>query len=440
MDHLFAARVQFATSLMFHIVFAVYGIGMPLLMLIAEGAWLRTGDAQFLDLAKRWARAAGILFAVGAVSGTVISFELGLLWPKFMQFAGAIIGMPFSMEAFAFFIEAIFLALYLFGWDRLSPRAHFLTALPVAISGALSGIFVVDANAWMNSPTGFHMVAGQVRDVDPIAAILNPFWATEATHMLIAAYVTVGFGVAAAHAVALLRDRRDAYARRGFAIAFAVAALLSPFQFISGDANARTVAALQPPKLAAMEALFHTTRCAPEMLGGIPDVAHQSVRYGIGVPCGLSVLAKLNPHAVIAGLDAFPTRDRPNTLVVHLAFQIMVAVGTGLVLLGMWGFVVAWRTRQTPTNPWLLRATIAAGGLSVVAIEAGWIVTEVGRQPWAVYHVFTTAQSLTAASNTIIPSFVVFSGIYVLLSAVLIWLLVRLATSPLPDQPHSEGR
>lgn len=426
MDHLFAARAQFAISMAFHIIFAVYGIGLPLLMVVAEGVWLRTRDLTYLRLAKRWAQAASVLFAIGAVSGTVISFELGLLWPKFMQFAGPVIGMPFSMEGFAFFVEAIFLALYLYAWDRISSRAHFWSGVAVAASAVLSGVFVVDANAWMNSPTGLVLRHGAVVDAKPFVAMLNPFASSEIPHMVLAAYITVGFGVAAVYARALLSNPDDAMCRRGFMLAFVLAAALAPVQLISGDMSARSVAALQPPKLAAMEALFHTTSCAREMVGGVPDMATKNVRFGIAIPCGLSFLIHLNPHAVVPGLDAFTPAERPNTLVVHLAFQTMVGCGFAFLALGAWALWLRVRKRSIFSSRSLLWGTVAAGFLSVVALEAGWFVTEVGRQPWTAYHLFTTAQSVTAATSMIVPSLVVFSVIYFFLAAIVIWLLVRL--------------
>ncbi len=426
MDHLFAARTQFAISMAFHIIFAVYGIGLPLLMVVAEGVWLRTRDHTYLRLARRWAQAAGIIFAIGAVSGTVIAFELGLLWPKFMQFAGPVIGMPFSMEGFAFFVEAIFLALYLYGWDRLSPRAHWWSGVAVAASAVLSGIFVVDANAWMNSPTGLVLRHGAVVDAKPFIAMLNPFASSEIPHMVLAAYITVGFGVAAVYARALLRNPDDASSRHGFTLAFVLAATLAPVQLVSGDISARSVATLQPPKLAAMEGLFRTTSCAPEMIGGVPDMATQSVHFGIPLPCVLSFLIHLNPHAVVFGLNAFAPGERPNTVVVHLAFQAMVGCGIAFIALGVWALWLQLRRRDSFTNRMLLRGVVAAGFLSIVALEAGWFVTEVGRQPWTAYHLFTTAQSVTAATSTIVPSLVAFSLIYLFLAALVIWLLVGL--------------
>ena len=291
MDTLTAARSQMAMSLAFHIVFAVIGMAMPVLMVVSEGLWLRTRDPVYLDLTKRWARGTAVLFAVGAVSGTVLSFELGLLWPSFMAYAGAIIGMPFSLEGFAFFLEAIFLGIYLYGWTRVPPAMHLLAGIVVAVSGALSGVFVVSANAWMNTPAGFRLVGGRPVDIDPIAAMLNPAAGAEVLHMLIAAYAAVGFSVAGIHARLLLSRRRSPFNRRALTVALLVAAPAALVQPLSGDFAARVVADTQPVKLAAMEGQFQTERAAPLRVGGIPDEASGTTPYAIEIPGGLSWLA-----------------------------------------------------------------------------------------------------------------------------------------------------
>src|SRR2546425_803210 len=290
-----------ALSLAFHIVFAAIGIGMPLLMAIAEGLYLRRGEAIYLDLAKRWARGTAILFAVGAVSGTVLSFELGLLWPRFMEYAGGIIGMPFSLEGFAFFTEAIFLGIYLYGWDRTPPLMHWISGIIVAGSGMLSGVFVVTVNAWMNAPTGFEVTDGRVTSIDPIAAMLNPASLQQVIHMTLAAYVATGFIVAAVHAFFLLRDRRNVFHRRALGIALAVAAVGIPFQIVSGDMIARMVAERQPAKFAAMEGHYRTQRGAPLTIGGLPDDAAMTTRYALRIPPGLSLLAHGDPTAPVRG-------------------------------------------------------------------------------------------------------------------------------------------
>src|ERR1700719_571032 len=277
MDNLLAARSQMGMSLAFHIIFATIGVSLPLMMTIAEWRWRSTGDPAYLLLAKRWAKGTTILFAVGAVSGTVLSFELGLLWPRFMQYAGAVIGMPFSLEGFAFFTEAIFLGIYLYGWNRVPPVLHWLAGIVVAVSGVLSAVFVVLANSWMNAPAGFDVVNGQPVNINPIAAMLNPASLHETIHMVLAAYVATAFLAAGIHAFFLLRDPQNTFHRASCSIALVVACVSIPLQMLSGDFAAREVAELQPPKLAAMEAHYQTGTGVPLVVGGIPDDASEKV-------------------------------------------------------------------------------------------------------------------------------------------------------------------
>jgi cytochrome d ubiquinol oxidase subunit I len=429
MDDLLAARSQMAVSLAFHIIFAVAGIAMPLFMVIAEARWLRRGDAVCLELAKRWARGTAILFAVGAVSGTVLSFELGLLWPQFMEWAGPIIGMPFSLEGFAFFTEAIFLGVYLYGWDRVPPRAHLAAGVVVAFSGAISGVFVVIANAWMNAPTGFRLVDGRPVDIDPLAAMANPAAFGQCLHMTLAAYAAVGLGVAGIHALLLLRDRDHPFHRRAFAIAFGAGAVASLLQPLSGDVLARMTARTQPVKLAAMEGQFETERGAPLRLGGIPDEAARKTRYAIEVPYGLSLLAFHDPQAEVLGLEAFPESVWPPVAIVHLAFQVMVGAGMILAAVSLWGGWLAYRRRLFASRTFL-KACVVAAPLGIVAIEAGWTVTEVGRQPWIIQGVMRTADAVTPMPGLVVP-FLLFTGLYLFLACIVVWLLARqVAASP----------
>ncbi|HEX6965143.1 MAG TPA: cytochrome ubiquinol oxidase subunit I [Gemmatimonadaceae bacterium] len=424
MSDLLAARSQMAMSLAFHIIFAMIAIGMPLLMVLAEYRWRRTGDGIYLDLAKRWAKGSAILFAVGAVSGTVLSFELGLLWPGFMRYAGAIIGMPFSLEGFAFFTEAIFLGVYLYGWNRVSPRAHLLAGVVVALSGAASAIFVVIANAWMNAPTGFQLVNGQPVNIDPIAAMRNAAALPEVVHMVLAAYAATGFAVAGVHAALLLRNPANAFHRRALSVALIMAVPAAIVQPFSGDINARAVAEQQPSKLAAMEGQFRTEAGAPLRIGGVPDVAERETRYAIEIPRGLSLLAFHDPNAVVTGLEAFPRRDWPPVLPVHASFQIMVALGTYMALVAIWALVLGLRKRDLASNRWLMRAIAIAAPFGFIATEAGWTVTEVGRQPWVIYGVMRTADAVTPMPGLIVP-FLVFTALYLFLAAIVIWLLAH---------------
>jgi cytochrome d ubiquinol oxidase subunit I len=424
MTNLFAARSQMGVSLGFHILFAVVGIGMPALMVIAEYQWRRTGDAVYLELAKRWSKGTAILFAVGAVSGTVISFELGLLWPQFMRHAGPIIGMPFSLEGFAFFTEAIFLGVYLYGWERISPRAHVVAGAIVAFSGALSGIFVVIANAWMNTPRGFTLVNGQFTDIDPLKAMMTPAAFPQTLHMTLAAYAATGFAVAGIHAFLLLRDPRNAFHRRALAIALLVGAPAALVQPLSGDISARYVAKQQPVKLAAMEGMFETMRGAPLHVGGIPSVAERRTKYAIEIPHGLSLLAFHEWDAEVKGLDAYPEDVWPPVMVVHFAFQIMVALGSFMALVSAVVLVFGWSKRDIVNYRWLLMAVVLASPMGFACVEAGWTVTEVGRQPWVIYGILRTADAVTPMPGLIVP-FLSFTLLYIFLGVVVAYLLYQ---------------
>ena len=425
MPDLLAARSQMAMSLGFHIVFAVVGIGLPALMVIAEWRWTRTGDAVYLDLAKRWSKGAAILFAVGAVSGTVLSFELGLLWPGFMRFAGSIIGMPFSLEGFAFFTEAIFLGIYLYGWDRVSRGAHLFAGIVVAVSGVLSGIFVVIANAWMNTPAGFEMVAGKAINVRPFMAMANAAAFSETLHMTLAAYAGTGLTVAGIHAVALLRGNRSAFHRLALGIALSLGAPAAILQPLSGDVSARSVAVHQPAKLAALEAHFETQRGAPFHIGGWPDVDERETRWAIRIPRALSLLAFHDPNAEVKGLDTVPRDEWPPVAIVHIAFQIMVALGTIMTLVSVWALWRWWRGRAIDAvvdDRRLLRTLALVTPMGFLAIEAGWTVTEVGRQPWVIHGVLRTADAVTPMPGLVVP-FLIFTLLYVLLGAIVVYLL-----------------
>jgi cytochrome d ubiquinol oxidase subunit I len=424
MTDLLAARALMAMSLAFHIVFAAVGMAMPLLMVSAEWRWLRTGDPLWLELCKRWSKGVAILFAVGAVSGTVLSFELGLLWPGFMARAGPVIGLPFAMEGFAFFLEAICLGLYLYGWRRIGPVAHLLAGTGVLIAGLASGVFVIAANAWMNQPTGCRFVDGRFVDIDPLAAMANPMWLPQAAHMCLAAFAAVGFGAAGVHAGLLVRHPDHPLHRRALAVALwigGVAAVLVPF---SGDLLAKRVAVLQPVKLAAMEGLFQSEQPAALRLGGWPDEDAAVTRGALEIPGLLGFLAHGDSRARVQGLDGFPRELWPPVAITHVAFQVMVVIGTFLVLLTAAAAFGALRRRPLAHQRWLLRVLAISAPLGFVAIEAGWVVTEVGRQPWIVQGVLLTRDAVTPMPHLAVP-FVAFALLYALLSAVVFRLLRR---------------
>jgi cytochrome d ubiquinol oxidase subunit I len=398
---LLPAREQMAFTLGFHIILVPFGVAFTFLMLVANYRGLRRHDDNALLLAERWSRVAAVLFAVGAVSGTVLSFELGLLWPGLMGRYGAAYGLPFGVEGIFFFIEAIFVAIYIYGWRRLRPWAHFWSGVPVALAGLGGTLSVVAANGWMNQPAGITVDAnGAVVNVDPVRVFFNGAFWYEAVHMFLAAYVVAGFVVAGVYAAGLLKGRRDAYHRLGLLIPFVTAAVVMPLQIFVGDVAAREVFHHEPAKFAAIEALPHTATHVPETLGGV--LVNGQVKYGIPIPDGASLLSGYSPATRITGLDAIPVEVRPAprlVTVVHWSFDTMVGIGFALLALGLWFAIVWWRRRDLPRSPWFLRATAVSGVLAVVCLEAGWVVTEVGRQPWTVRGLLLTRDAVTTSGN-----------------------------------------
>jgi len=429
-----APRSQMGFSLAWHIVLACLGVGLPALVLFAEWRGQRTGDPVYRLLARRWARALGVLFAVGAVSGTILSFEMGQLWSGLMDHYGSVIGLPFAIEGFAFFIEAIFLGIYLYGWDRLSPRAHLLAGVPIVVAGTLSAFFVVTANAWMNSPQGFREENGKVVAVDPWKAIFNKATGPETTHMLLAAIMVTGFLTASVYAVAMLRGRDDAYHRLGLRLSLGLGALAAPAQVVVGDWAARYVAEDQPIKLAAMEGLFRTGSHADLSIGGV--YIGDSLRGALHIPSGLSLLVHFNTNGVITGLETVPPALRPPVAIVHLAFDTMVGIGFGLLALGAWFGWTAWRRHRLPRTRWFLRAVAVSGVAAVAAMEAGWIVTEVGRQPWVVYGLLKTSAAVNPARG-VGWGLPVLVAVYAVLTVVLVTVLRRMTRdTPVPGAPQ----
>jgi cytochrome bd ubiquinol oxidase subunit I len=432
--YLLEARQMQALSFAVHIPLVAFGISFPVMVLFVEWLHLRTGDPLYGTLARRWTRVMVALFAVGVITGTVLSFEMGLLWPNFTGTFGGVFGIGFAIEGFSFFMEAIFLGIYVYGWGRLSPRAHLASGIPVVITGFTGSWMVIAVNAWMNHPGGFRLVGGKVVDVDPFKALFaNSYLWHELVHMYVAGYIVTGFVVAGVYAFARLRGRWGRYERTALAIPMTIAALASPVQVLVGDWAARDVATTQPTKLAALEGLYRTTRGAPEhVLGWYTD---NQVKFGIEIPHLLSLLAFHSWNAQVQGLAAAPPAQRPPVNVVRAAFQTMVGIGTLLALLGV-VYVAVWiRRRRFPQSPWFYRAVVLAGPLAVVALISGWVVTEVGRQPWVVYHVMPTAAAVTGAHG--IPvGYAALAASYVIVAAGLAWVLRRLARAPLELDPE----
>jgi cytochrome d ubiquinol oxidase subunit I len=426
--YLFEARQMQALSFAVHIPLVCFGIAFPAMVLFAEWRYHRTGDRVFRALAERWSKVMLALFAIGVVTGTILSFELGLLWPGLMASFANVFGLAFALEGFSFFVEAIFIAIYVYGWDRLSPRLHLLSGVPVVIAGVTGSFFVLSVNGWMNRPSGFTLQNGRAVDAEPWSALFaNRFFFHEFVHMYFAGYIVAGFVVASVYAWGFLRGRCGRYERAALTIALSAAAIAAPLQLVIGDWAAREVANEQPVKLAAIEGLAETTEGAPEHLLGWYN--GNEVVYGIEIPRLLSLLADHTPDATIQGLNTVPLEDQPPVNVVRFAFQTMVGIGTFLALLGVLFLVRRVRSRRLPTSRWFYRAVVAAGPLSVIALIAGWVTTEVGRQPWVVYEMMRTSEAVTGAESVPI-GYGTLAVVYIGLVVAAMWLVRRLGRVP----------
>ncbi|MDB5127754.1 cytochrome ubiquinol oxidase subunit I [Mucilaginibacter sp.] len=424
MDNFMAARSQMALSLGFHIIFSCIGMVMPFFMAVSHFIWLKTGNPVYQNVTKAWSKGVAIFFATGAVSGTVLSFELGLLWPTFMKHAGPIFGMPFSLEGTAFFIEAIALGFFLYGWNRFNRWFHWFTGVVVGVSGLISGILVVAANAWMNSPSGFDFVDGKYLNIDPIKAMFNPAWFSQALHMSVAAFAATGFAVAGVHALMIMRKRNVGFHMPAFKIAAVFGVVAAILQPLSGDISAKMVAKRQPAKLAAMEAHFKTEPYSSLIIGGIPDIKNKKVDYAIELPGMLSFMVHDDFKTPVTGLDQIPEKDQPPIAVTHYAFQLMVALGMLMMGLGIIYLIAIFKKKSWFDKRWFLKLFIWATPIGFIAVEAGWAVTEVGRQPWIIQGVMRTADAVTPMPG-IGYSFYLFTAVYFTLSLAVIFLLYR---------------
>ena len=424
MDDFIAARSQMAMSLAFHIVFSCVGMVMPFMMAIAHYKYLTTKKEIYKGLTKAWSKGVAILFATGAVSGTMLSFELGLLFPKFMEHAGPIFGMPFSLEGTAFFIEAIALGFFLYGWDKFNKWFHWICGVIVGVSGLASGILVVAANAWMNSPSGFDFVNGEYLNIDPIKAMFNDAWFSQALHMTIAAFCATGFAVAGLHAYLILKGKNVNFHREAFKISSVLAisaALLAP---LSGDISAKDVAERQPIKLAAMEAHFKTEESAAFVLGGIVDEEKEEIKYAIKVPGVLSFLVHSDFKTPVKGLEEFPKDEWPPVAIVHYAFQIMITFGMLMMGIAVIFLIAQFFKKDWRTKRWFYKLFMIATPFGYIALEEGWTVTEVGRQPWIIYGIMRTVDSITPMPG-IQYSFYIFTFVFITLSIILVFLMNR---------------
>ncbi|MEG3627581.1 cytochrome ubiquinol oxidase subunit I [Streptomyces poriticola] len=439
------ARSLMAFTLAAHITLVPLGVALPFITLVMHHRGLRRNDPTALLLARRWSAVMAVQFAIGVVTGTVLSFEFGLLWPGLMGRWGDVFGIGFGVEAWAFFLEAVLIAIYLYGWRRLKPRTHFLLGLPLPATALLGAFGILAANSWMNTPQGFTLDAeGHPTDVNIWKAIFTPMFGPQYWHFVVAMLVTAGFVVAGVYAVGWLRGRRDHYHRLGFAVPFTVAALFTPVQFVLGDSIARSVFHKQPVKFAAMEYVWETDTHVPEYLFGRlhPD---GTVSGGIKIPQLDSILAGFSPDTRVTGLTSVPADERPNATqatIAHWAFDVMVVIGSLLALLALWYGLVWLRRRRLPESRWFYRSAACAGAASVVAVECGWITTEVGRQPWIVYQHMRVADAVTTTgASGLWIMFGLVVTVYVLIFASFLVVLLRMRTRwRLADEQQAAGR
>lgn len=442
-EELLAARYQMALSLGFHIVLSCFGVALPAMIYVLHRRGLRHDDADALVLAKKWAKASAVLFAVGAVSGTILSFEMGLLWPGLMSTYGDVIGLPFALEGVAFFLEAIFLGIYLYGWGRLRPEVHLRTLIPIMASGLFGTFCILAVNSWMNAPAGFtRLPDGSITDVDPVAAMFNDALLPQFLHMWVATFVVTGFLVAAVYAVGMLRGRRDRSHRLGFTVPFVFAAIGALLQPAIGHVAGTRLDTQQPSKLAAMELATETETNAPVVIGGF--LVDGEVRGGFEIPKLASLLAGNSFDTEIIGFDQIPDDEEPPANIVHWAFQTMIGAGTAMIGIAAWWW---WRRRRHGADGvfdsiWFLRAAVAAGPLAVVALQAGWVTTEVGRQPWIVYGVMRVDEAVTTNSGiwySLAAMVVVYAGMTAMAMKVLRGMSRRWRDDDVVDLPTPYG-
>lgn len=428
---LLPARELMAFTLGSHILLVPFGVALPAITLLMHYRGLRKGDAVALLLARRWSAVMAVQFAIGIVTGTVLSFELGLLWPGMMGRWGDVFGLGFGVEAWAFFLEAILIAIYLYGWRRLKPWTHFWLGLPLPLAALMGAFGIVAANAWMNTPRGFDLDAsGNPVDVDVRKAIFTPMLGPEYWHFVVGVVLTAGYVVAGVYAVGWLRGRRDRYHRLGFTVPFSVAAILTPVQFVLGDSIARSVFQKQPVKFAATELVWKTDTHVPEYLFGRlhPD---GTISGGIKIPQLDSILAGFSPDTKVTGLTSVPASDRPTptqATIAHWAFDIMVTIGSLLMLLALWYGWCWLRRRDLPRSRWFFRCAALAGGACLLTVECGWITTEVGRQPWIVYENMRVSEAVTdTRASSLWVMFGIVVVVYVLVFGAFLAVLLKMS-------------
>ncbi|MCR8843650.1 cytochrome ubiquinol oxidase subunit I [Paenibacillus sp. SC116] len=429
-DPVIYSRLLTGLTLGVHIVYATIGVGVPLMIALAEWIGIKRNDTYYLLMARRWARGYTITVAVGVVTGTAIGLQLSLLWPNFMRVAGQAIALPLFLETFAFFIEAIFLGIYLYTWDRFKNRMlHFLLLLPIVLGASMSAFFITSMNAFMNTPQGFDMVNGKMINIDPLVAMFNPAMPTKVAHVLTTAYVTAAFILAAIAAFALLRGRNHVYHKKALRLTMMAALIFSLASTAIGDLSGKFLHEYQPAKLAAAEWHFETSDKAELIVGGVLTDNHE-VKYAFKIPYALSILAGSSPYTVVKGLNEVPREEWPPLRASHYLFDGMVFFGVYITIVALWHVLAHWRRRKKgttkkPLNRGLLVAILLGAPAAMLAIEFGWIFSEIARQPWILWGYMKVSQGATTALY-VDRMLWVFAGLYVLLSVTCIYVLIKM--------------
>ncbi|TLS37707.1 cytochrome ubiquinol oxidase subunit I [Pseudalkalibacillus caeni] len=424
LDSAMLSRLLTSLTLGFHIIFATLGVGIPLMVSIAEWIGIKRNDPHYLLLARRWTRGFVVTVAIGVVTGTAIGLQLSLLWPGFMQLAGQVIGLPLFMETFAFFFEAIFLGIYLYTWDRFKkPIYHWILSIPVVIGSSASAFFISTVNAFMNAPQGFTLKEGVITDIQPLAAMFNPATPTKASHVLSSAYLTSAFVLAAITAFSILKGKDSIYYKKALRFTMVASFVFAVSTAVIGDFSGKFLAEYQPEKLAAAEWHFETSEGADLILGGTLS-ENNEVKYGLRLPNFLSILAHGNPAAEVMGLDQVPEDEIP-PLFIHYLFDLMVGIGMFLAGISFLYVLMARFKNFNENNNMILRLIVIGGPLSVFAIEFGWIFSEVGRQPWILWDIMRTGHAATTADNVGLM-FILFTLLYLLLGTICIVVLKKM--------------
>jgi cytochrome d ubiquinol oxidase subunit I len=425
MDDVLIARSMFGTTMAFHIIFATLGVGLPLMMIIAELMYQRTKDLHYVVMAKRWTKAFAVLLGVGIPTGTIAGTQLSLLWPGFMEVIGKVMVLPFQIEIYAFFVEALFMSLYVYAAERLPPWARTLSLILVAFGALASAVLISNVHSFQGTPAGFRVENGEIVDIEPWVAFFNPSFLVTALHVAVSAYVTGAFVIASVAAFKMLKSgfgsKDYMFHKKALMVSVVTGGIFALITALNGHAVAQHLHEYQPEKLAAAEGLFETQTHAPLAIFGVADRESEEVKYGIEIPWALSFLAGNSFDTEVKGLNDFPEELWP-PLFIHTLFNLMVVIGSLLIVLAM--FVFYWNKRLKKELPkWLLGVLVLSGPLAMISIECGWIFACTGRQPWTIYHILSTADSATTTEN-LGPMFTLFIIVYIILGVAVVFTLL----------------